>query len=156
MLGDIIQSFQRATGEYNGRQSDVSAQNIEQAIENKQLRMKGDDIACRLLWFAVRVLELVRKLRLDNVGRHVCRQLTRSATAAGANYEEARCAESRADFAHKISIAAKELRESRYWLHLIGAAKLMPTRPVNELATEAANSLRYSLHQPKQRAQRPE
>ena len=43
-------------------------------------------------------------------------QWIRAATSAGANYEEARAAESRDDFIHKVSIAAKEAREARYWL----------------------------------------
>jgi four helix bundle protein len=47
-------------------------------------------------------------------------QLIRAATGAGANYEEARAAESRADFIHKVGIAAKEMREAHYWLSLIG------------------------------------
>jgi len=105
--------------------------------ENRQVRIKGDDIARRLLLFAVRVLGLVRKLQRDSVGRHVGRQLMRSATAGGANYEGARCAESRADFAHKVSIAAKEVRESRYWLHLVHEANLTATKPVDDLVREA-------------------
>ena len=44
--------------------------------------------------------------------RHVARQLTRAGTSGGANYEEARGAESRADFAHKILVSAKAVRES--------------------------------------------
>ena len=46
-------------------------------------------------------------------------QLFRSGTSAGANYEEACGAESRADFIHKLQIALKELRESHYWLRLL-------------------------------------
>ena len=84
----------------------MRAQNVEQATENRQQRMKGDDIARRLLVFGVHVLQLVRKLQRDSVGRHGGRQLLRSATAGGANYEESRSAESRADFPHKASIAA--------------------------------------------------
>ena len=45
--------------------------------------------------------------------------MVRAATAAGANYEEARAAESRADFVHKASVALKELREARYWIALV-------------------------------------
>ena len=60
--------------------------------------MKGDDIAGRLLGF-------VGDLPQTYVGKHVSRQLTRSSTAGGANSEEARCAESRADFAHKCNVA---------------------------------------------------
>lgn len=111
--------------------------NVEQTTENRQPRMKGDDIVRRLLRFAVHVLQLVRRLQRDPIGRHVGRQLLRSATAGGANYEESRSAESRADFAHKISIAAKELRESRYWLHLVHEANLAAKGAVAELAGEA-------------------
>src|SRR5215475_12378218 len=112
--------------------------NREQATENRQQRMKGDDIARRLLLFGVRVLGLVRKLQRDMVGRHIARQLLRAATAGGANYEESRSAESRADFAHKVSIAAKELRESRYWLRLVSEANLVPPGAVDGLASEAS------------------
>jgi four helix bundle protein len=100
--------------------------------------MKGDDIAHRLLLFAVRVLQLVRRLQRDMVGRHIARQLLRSATAGGANYEESRAAESRADFVHKVSIAAKELRESRYWLRLIRQSSLVCPEFVNEHVNEAS------------------
>src|ERR1044071_9001483 len=103
--------------------------------------MKGDDIAGRLLEFAVRVLRLVRTLRSDAIARHVARQLLRSATAGGANYEEARSAESRADFAHKVSLAAKELRESRYWLRLISEAELASREALRPLITEAGELL---------------
>ena len=43
----------------------------------------------------------------------------KSATSVGANYEEAQGAASMADFACKLRIALKELRESNYWLRLI-------------------------------------
>ena len=39
-------------------------------------------------------------------------QLFRSATTNGANYKEARAAESREDFIHKMQIVFKKLRES--------------------------------------------
>ena len=81
--------------------------------------MKGEDISQRLRAFARRVKALVGEFPDDVGGRHIARQLFRSGTSGGANYEEARGAESRKDFAHKCSIAAKELRESAYWLSLI-------------------------------------
>lgn len=111
--------------------------NVQQATENRQQRMKGDDIAHRLLLFAVHVLQLVRTLQRDSIARHVGRQLMRSATAGGANYEEARSAESRADFAHKVGIAAKELGESRYWLRLAGEANLAAPNAAADLVAEA-------------------
>ena len=99
--------------------------------------MKGDDIARRLLRFGVDVLSLVRQLPRDYVGRDVGRQLLRAATGGGSNYEESRSAESRADFIHKVSIAAKEVRESRYWLCLVSEAGLRNRRDVKPLVDEA-------------------
>ena len=80
--------------------------------------MKGDDIAERLLTFARRVLALCRGFPEDFAGKHVARQLIRCSSSAGSNYEEARGAESAADFIHKMAVARKEMRESRYWLRL--------------------------------------
>jgi four helix bundle protein len=87
--------------------------------------MKGDDLAERLLEFAVRVLRVVNALPKTVVGRHVGGQLARAGTATGSHYEEARGAESRADFVHKLGMAWKELRESGYWLRLTQKAQLV-------------------------------
>ena len=86
--------------------------------------MKGDNIANRLLAFAAEVLRLVAHFDRSMQARHVAKQLTRAATSGGANYEEARGAESRADFVHKIKIASKEIREATYWLRLAEHAGL--------------------------------
>ena len=45
----------------------------------------------------------------------------RSGLSAAANYAEARAAESRADFIHKLRIVLKELNESKSWLEQIVA-----------------------------------
>jgi four helix bundle protein len=55
----------------------------------------------------------------DRAGWVLAKQFLRSATSIGANLEEARAAESRADFIHKYRIALKEARESAYWLLLL-------------------------------------
>jgi four helix bundle protein len=81
--------------------------------------MKGDDIAERLESFGAEVVGLVRLLPRDRAGRLMADQLLRSATAGGSNYEEARSAQSRRDFVHKVSLAAKEMREALYWLGLV-------------------------------------
>ena len=86
--------------------------------------MKGDDIAERLLDFATEARLVVGGLPKSLEAKHVARQLARSGTAGGAHYEEARGAESRADFAHKALLAAKEVGESVYWLRLIVRARL--------------------------------
>ena len=81
--------------------------------------MKGDNIADRLEALGADIVALVRELPQDRVGKHVADQLLRAGTSGGSNYEEARSAESKRDFIHKLSIAAKEMRESRYWLGLV-------------------------------------
>ena len=48
----------------------------------------------------------------------IAKQLLRSATSIGANVFEAQNAESKADFIHKMKIAAKETSETLYWLTL--------------------------------------
>lgn len=48
----------------------------------------------------------------------IARQLLKSGTSIGANIHEAQNAESRADFIHKMKIAAKEIEETKYWLLL--------------------------------------
>jgi four helix bundle protein len=54
------------------------------------------------------------------------KQLLKSGTSIGANVHEAQNAESKADFIHKIKIAAKELEETKYWLTLCKRAKEYP------------------------------
>ena len=99
--------------------------------------MKGDDIAERLLEFAVAVPRITTRLPADSPGRHLASQLVRAGTAGGAHYEEARGAKSRADFVHKIRLGAKEVRESRYWLNVIRRAKLLD-KDLSGLLREAA------------------
>lgn len=48
----------------------------------------------------------------------IANQLLRSAMSIGANAMEAQSAESKADFVHKMGIAAKEAEETQYWLWL--------------------------------------
>jgi four helix bundle protein len=56
----------------------------------------------------------------------ISRQLIRSGTAIGANGMEAQNAESKADFVHKLKIAAKEADETQYWLLLCNEAENYP------------------------------
>ena len=62
--------------------------------------------------------------------------MLRSGTSPGANYEEARGAESSADFTHKLRVVLKELRESLYWLKVIEKAKLLPSKKLENISNE--------------------
>jgi len=98
---------------------------------------KGENIATRLRVFAAGVVRLCRRLPEDAAAKHIGRQLVRAATGGGANYEEARGAESRADFIHKVGIANKELREALYWLRLTEDAALLVDGDLAALIGEA-------------------
>ena len=99
--------------------------------------MKGDDISDRLLDFAVRIIRLIQALPKTVIGRHVGGQSVRCGTSAGSNYEEAREAESQADFIHKLGVSWKETRESWFWLRLIHRAQLVKPPLVDGLLQEA-------------------
>jgi four helix bundle protein len=75
------------------------------------------------------VIKLVRKIHVEY---YLSKQILRSATSAGANYEEACNGESRADFVHKLQITLKELSETVYWLKLF--EKVYLTNSNQELA----------------------
>lgn len=116
--------------------------------------MKGDDISERLRRLAGQVIKLCRALPRDYTCRHVAHQLVRAVSSGGSNYEEARGAESRADFIHKVSVASKELREARYWLGLAREAELfaVDTEPLSREADELVAILTSSIKTAKLRA----
>jgi four helix bundle protein len=67
---------------------------------------------------------------------HVSRQLLRTGTAAAANYAEARGAESRADFIHKLRIVLKELNETAVWIQLILENSMIPPEKISGIIAE--------------------
>ena len=94
---------------------------------------KTDQLSDRLLDFAENIIKITDALPQTVAGRHIGGQLVKAGTSGGSNYEEACGAESRSDFAHKMSIVLKELKESRFWLRLISRTKMLTsdrTEPV--------------------------
>ncbi len=104
-----------------------------------QVRPKrvGDDLATRLIDFAARIGNVVDSLPETRLGKHIAGQLVRCGTAGAPNYAEARGAESKRDFIHKLGICVKELRESHCWLELIVRANLMPEQRLAPLVDES-------------------
>jgi len=82
------------------------------------MRNEKDNLIIKLsLEFALLVIEYTELLE-DNKKFVISRQLLKSGTSIGANVREAQNAESKADFIHKMKIAAKEADETDYWLTL--------------------------------------
>lgn len=77
------------------------------------------DLEKRMIDFAGMILKLVDKLPKGIGPRHLGGQIVRSGTSPALNYAEAISAESKNDFIHKMSIVAKELRETRVCLDII-------------------------------------
>jgi four helix bundle protein len=64
--------------------------------------------------FALSIIEFSEQLEIKK--KYVlARQILRSGTSIGANISEAQSCESKADFIHKLKIAAKEAEETKYW-----------------------------------------
>lgn len=73
--------------------------------------------------FALKIIGLYK--RLIEKGEYVLsKQLLKAGTSIGANVEEGIAAQSRRDFLSKMSIAAKEAREARYWLRLMDQTRI--------------------------------
>lgn len=96
------------------------------------------DIRDRTFTFAVRIVSLCQYLDAQpGVSRTLARQLLRSGTSIGANCEEAKAGQSRADFRSKYAIALKEARETHYWLRLFAATHIVPDHRLTDLQDEA-------------------
>jgi len=74
--------------------------------------------------FALNIIELYKKMT-EQKEYILSKQILRSGTSIGANVEESTAAQSRKDFAHKMIIASKEARETRYWLRLLQKSQLV-------------------------------
>ena len=97
---------------------------------------KGDDIQERLIDFAVAILQFCAELPKTQAGRHIAGQILRSGTSSAPNYGEARGAESRRDFVHKLKIVLKELNETGIWLKIIRRSEMLPVARVSLLEKE--------------------
>jgi len=99
---------------------------------------KPQEISERAFEFAVRVVKLCQVLdEKPGVSRTLANQLLRSGTSVGANLEESKGGQSRADFLSKVSISLKEARETHYWLRLLNAADILSERQLAPLLDEA-------------------
>jgi four helix bundle protein len=103
------------------------------------------DLSDRLLTFIAKVIRLLDDLSPSKAAREVEGQLIRSATGVGANYEEARGADSRADFCNKLQIAFKEMRETHFWLCLTERAGLIADKGKIAPLIDEATQLRAIL-----------
>lgn len=90
--------------------------------------------------FSLMIIEYCELLESDK--RYIiARQLLKSGTSIGANAMEAQNAESKADFIHKMKIAAKEAEESQYWLWLCQYSNSYPDCTLHQAKLEEVNKV---------------
>jgi len=75
--------------------------------------------------FALKIVQFSELLE-ENKKYVIARQLLKSGTSIGANVREAQNAESKADFIHKLKIAAKEADETEYWFLICKFSETYP------------------------------
>ena len=107
-------------------------------MSQEDAKSRKREINNRAFEFACRVIKLYQHLARQKYAAEVLgKQVLRSGTAIGANLEEARAGQSRADFLSKCNIALKEARETHYWLRLLKETKIIAAEKINNLLSEA-------------------
>lgn len=102
------------------------------------MNQEPQEIGERAFKFAVRVVKVCQALDAKpGVSRTLANQLLRSATSIGANLEESKGGQSRADHLSKVAISLKEARETLYWLRLLIATGIIPESQLTPLIDES-------------------
>lgn len=127
-------------------------------LYNKYKIVKNENpLLTHTFQFALNIMDYTDKLN-DQKKYIIARQLMKSGTSIGANCREAQNSESKADFIHKLKIAAKESEETMYWLELCNASPNYPyssklilqctqiQKLLNKIISTAKNNLKNSLN----------
>jgi len=99
--------------------------------------MRDNVIQQKSYAFASRIVKMYKYLLHEKREFVLPKQVLRSGTSVGANVEEALAASSKADFIAKLNIAAKEARETAYWLRLLHDNDYLPTPLFNSLHSDS-------------------
>ena len=88
--------------------------------------------------FALRIIKLYNYFIEEKNEYVMSKQVYRSGTSIGANIAESKTAQSDADFVSKLSIALKEVNETKYWLVLLHESET--------ISDEEYNSIEYDIN----------
>ena len=106
--------------------SNFAKQNISNTrsvyIDKGEITMENNKNILReeTINFAIEISDICDNIKGCSV---YINQLLRCSSSIGANLHEAKYAQSKADFVHKLAIAQKECDESLYWLELLKETK---------------------------------
>lgn len=108
------------------------------------MKFSGQDILERTTTFALKIILLCDDLPNKPSAWIIGKQIIRSATSVGAHVREGKHSRSIAEKLSKVSVAAQELEETRYWLELMRKAHL-PTSGVSGWFFQEADELMAML-----------
>jgi four helix bundle protein len=97
-----------------------------------------NDLCERLIKFAVDVILFLRTVKNTSETMDIKRQLVKSSTSSGANYEESQGAPTKPDVKTKIGISLKEMRESNYFLRIFNQLKIGDVKMSEYLVKESS------------------
>jgi len=95
--------------------------------------------------FALRIVDLSRYLSIEQKEYILSKQVLRSGTAIGALVRESEYAQSKADFARKLSIALKEANETEYWLQLLSESNYITDKMFLSIEPEIKTLLKLLI-----------
>jgi len=98
--------------------------------------MDREELKKRTKEFAYRCVKLALALPKTELGNHIKRQFIKCSTSVASNYRAACIAQSKADFASKLSIVIEEADESCFWMEFTIKEKLLNERQVSDLLKE--------------------
>ena len=99
---------------------------------------KRNDLCERLQKFAVDVILYLRTVKNTIETMDMKRQLIKSCTSSGANYEESQGSPTRPDAKTKIGISLKEMREANYFLRIFYELQSGDIRQCEDLVKESS------------------
>jgi len=105
---------------------------------------KENVIADKSYAFALRIVRLYKFLVEKKKEFTLSKQILRSGTSIGANVEEAVGSQSRKEFRAKMSIAYKEIRETRFWLKLLRDSDYTESKRADSLLSDCEELARIS------------
>lgn len=111
--------------------------NFKNQIQRKKMENRND-LCDRLLKFAIDVILYLRTVKNSIETMDIKKQVVKSSTSSGANYEESQGSPTRPDAKTKIGISLKEMRESNYFLRIFNQLKLGDVKQSEYLVKESS------------------
>ena len=126
----IISSLRSRTYRINAKHLYIEFCTAKYIVKGDIMNTNKSDLRESTIEFAIEISDLCDSISGCSVYTN---QLIRCSSSIGANIYEAKYAQSRADFIHKLEISLKECYECEYWLELLLRKKKITDEQFKEL-----------------------